>query len=72
MAEGDAACVARVQPRLINGKPAEERLAVRKERTKPLIAEFEAWLRVQQARVSRKYETCKALACALNRRKALA
>jgi transposase len=51
---------------LINGKPAEERLAVRKERTKPLVAELEAWLRVQQARVSRKSEIGKAIAYALN------
>ena len=31
--------------REINGKPAEERLAVREERAKPLVAELEAWLR---------------------------
>jgi len=30
---------------LINGKPAEERLAVRDERAKPLVIELEAWLR---------------------------
>src|SRR3712207_8419391 len=32
----------------------------------PLVAELEAWLRVQHARVSRKSETGKALAYALN------
>jgi transposase len=52
--------------REINGKPAEERLAVREGRAKPLVAELEAWLRAQQARVSRKSEIGKALAYALN------
>ena len=52
--------------REINGRPAEERLAVREARTKPLVAELEAWLRVQHARVSRKSEIGKALAYALN------
>jgi transposase len=52
--------------REINGKPAAERLAVRKERTKPLVAELEAWLRAQHMRVSRKAEIGKAIAYALN------
>jgi transposase len=52
--------------REINGKPAEERLSVRKERARPLVIELEAWLRVQHARVSRKSEIGKALAYALN------
>jgi transposase len=52
--------------REINGKPAEERLAVRKERARSLVSELEAWLRVQLARVSRKSEIGKALAYALN------
>jgi transposase len=56
---------------LINGKPAEERLAVRKERARPLVIELEAWLRAQQARVSRKSEIGKAIAYALNHWKAL-
>jgi transposase len=56
---------------LINGKPAEERLAVRKERARPLAIELEAWLRAQQARVSRKSEIGKAIAYALNHWKAL-
>jgi transposase len=50
----------------INGKPAAERLAVRKERAEPLVGELAAWLRVQQARVSRKSETGKAIGYALN------
>ena len=57
--------------RELNGKPAEERLAVRKERAKPLVLELEAWLRVQHARVSRKSEIGKAIAYALNHWQAL-
>jgi transposase len=57
--------------REINGKPAAERLAVRVERTKPLVIELEAWLRVQHARVSRKSEVGKAVAYALNQWAAL-
>jgi transposase len=57
--------------REINGKPATERLAVREERTKPLVAELEAWLRAQHMRVSRKAEIGKAIAYTLNHWKAL-
>jgi transposase len=57
--------------REVNGKPAAERLAVRKERAKPLVAELEAWLRVQHERVSRKSEVGKAIGYALNQWKAL-
>src|SRR3954454_964101 len=46
--------------RAINSKPAEERLSVRKERARPLVIELEAWLRVQNQRVSRKSEVGKA------------
>jgi transposase len=52
--------------REINGQPAEQRLAVRKERSKPLVIALEAWLRAQNERVSRKSEIGKALAYALN------
>ena len=41
--------------------PAEERLAVREERARPLVLELEAWLRAQHERVSRKSETGKAI-----------
>jgi transposase len=51
--------------REINGFSAEQRLAVREERTKPLVAELEVWLRAQYARVSRKAEIGKALAYTL-------
>jgi transposase len=57
--------------REINGKPAEERLAIRKEWAKPLVSELEAWLRVQYERVSRKSEIGKAIAYALNHWEAL-
>jgi transposase len=52
--------------REINGRPVEERLAVREERTKPLVIALKAWLRAQHERVSRKAEIGKALAYALN------
>src|SRR3954462_7241275 len=55
----------------INGRPAAERLAAREERAGPLVAELEAWLRAQHARVSPKSETGKAIAYALNQWKAL-
>src|SRR5215218_4175126 len=55
----------------INGKPAEERLAVREERAKPLVAELEVWLRVQYERVSSKAEIGKAIGYALNHWQAL-
>jgi transposase len=57
--------------REVNGRPAAERLAVREGRAGPLVAELEAWLRVQHARVSPKSETGKAIAYALNQWKAL-
>jgi transposase len=52
--------------REINGRPTEERLAVREERAKPLVAELEAWLRARHERVSRKSDIGKAIAYALN------
>jgi transposase len=52
--------------RAINGQPAAARLAVRAERSKPLVIALEAWLRAQHQRVSRKSEIGKALAYALN------
>jgi transposase len=52
--------------RAINGQPAAARLAVREERSKPLVIALEAWLRAQHQRVSRKSEIGKALAYALN------
>jgi transposase len=39
--------------REINGQSAEERVQVRKERSAPLVAALEAWLREQRSRLSR-------------------
>jgi transposase len=52
--------------REINGFSAEQRVAVRKERAQPLVAELEVWMRVQYERVSRKSEIGRAIAYALN------
>jgi transposase len=57
--------------REINGKPAEERLAARKERAAPLLTELEAWLHARHEQVSRKSEVGKAIAYVLNHWKAL-
>src|SRR5688500_2483665 len=40
----------------INGASPEQRLAVRVERSRPLVAELETWLRMQRARLSAKSE----------------
>ena len=39
--------------RTINGETAERRLAVRRERSAPLVAELENWMRAERARLSR-------------------
>ena len=57
--------------REINGRPGEERLAIREEWSKPRVIALEAWLHAQYERVSRKSETGKAIAYALNRWAAL-
>ena len=38
--------------REINGATAEQRLASRNERVKPLVSELEAWKRAERARLS--------------------
>jgi transposase len=38
---------------LINGYAAGDRLAVRHEKTKPLVADLEKWMRAERARLSR-------------------
>src|SRR5262249_44458655 len=45
--------------REINGMTPQQRLAVRNERSRPLIAELETWLRTQRGKLSRKSETAK-------------
>ncbi|MFX4431749.1 transposase, partial [Acinetobacter baumannii] len=47
--------------RSINGKTPEQRLLVRRERSRPLVAELEIWMRQQQALLSTKNDTAKAI-----------
>src|SRR5260370_25093040 len=53
--------------RSINGKTLEQRLVVRRERSRPLIAELEIWMRQQRALLSTKNDTAKAINYLLNR-----
>ena len=57
--------------REINGLAPQERVCVRKERSRPLIFELEGWLCEQRARVSKNSETGKAIDYSLKRRSAL-
>ncbi len=47
--------------RAINGLPADRRLAVRTELSAPLVAELEAWMRAERARLSRHAPVAKAM-----------
>lgn len=51
-----------VVERDIAGLPAEARMAARAERSAPILAELEPWLRLQLQRLSRKSEVGKAIA----------
>ena len=53
--------------REINGLSPDERRAVRNERSRPLVAELEIWLREQRAKLSSKSETAKAIHYSLKR-----
>jgi transposase len=53
--------------REITGHAAAERLAVRRARIVPLIAELEAWMRAERVRLSRHAETAKAIDYMLKR-----
>lgn len=55
----------------IAGLSTEARLAVRRERSAPILAELEPWLRQQQERLSRKSEVGKAIAYTTRRWEAL-
>ena len=57
--------------REINGLPAQERLRVRSERSRPLAVVLEAWLREQRARVSGQSKIAQAIAYSLTRWAAL-
>jgi hypothetical protein len=53
--------------REINGTSAEQRLAVRAERSAPVLAELEAWMRGERARLSRHAPVAKAMDYMLKR-----
>jgi transposase len=53
--------------REIYGLSAEERLQIRKERSVPVLSEFEAWLRAQRAKLSRSSNVIKPIDYMLNR-----
>lgn len=53
--------------RRINGRPAEDRLAVRQEKSAPKVEALRAWLEKQLARIPRKGELAKAMRYGLNR-----
>jgi transposase len=53
--------------REINGMTAPERLAVRAERSAPLLADLEAWMRAERARLSRHAPVAKAIDYMLKR-----
>jgi transposase len=53
--------------REINGRTVQERLAVRDERGRPLVAALEAWLHEQRGKLSSKSDTAKAIDYSLKR-----
>ena len=53
--------------RTINGETAERRLAVRRERSTPLVAELEDWMRTERAGLSRHAAVAKAMDYMLKR-----
>jgi transposase len=55
----------------INGAPAQGRVRVRQERSRPLIDELEAWLRERRSKLSGRSETAKAIDYSLKRWAAL-
>jgi hypothetical protein len=53
--------------RMINGKSAEERRRIRQEKSAPLVADFENWMREERAKLSRGADTAKAMDYMLKR-----
>lgn len=53
--------------REINGLPPEQRLAFRKQHIAPRVAEFEAWMRAERAKLSRHADVAKAMDYMLRR-----
>src|SRR5713226_658555 len=58
--------------REINGETSQERKRVRNERSRPLVAALETWLREQRRKLSARNEIAKAIQYSLNRWTALA
>ena len=58
--------------RAINGKPPEERLAVRQEHSAPLVADLETWMRTSRAKLSGKNKVAEAMDYMLKRWSAFA
>jgi hypothetical protein len=56
--------------REINGLPAADRLAVRRQRVAPLVSDLDQWMRTERARLSRHAEVAKAMDYMLKRRAA--
>jgi hypothetical protein len=53
--------------RAINGKPTAERLAVRQDLSAVLVADLEAWMRAERAKLSRHNDVAKAMDYMLTR-----
>jgi hypothetical protein len=53
--------------REINGRPVDERLAVRRAQVAPLVSALETWMRAERAKLSRHSEVAKAMNYILNR-----
>ena len=53
--------------RTINGKTPEQRLAVRREKSAPIVADLEIWMRQQRTLLSSGHDTAKAINHLLNR-----
>jgi transposase len=53
--------------RAINGRCAEERLAIRREQSAPLVADLEAWMRQHRAKLARGSHVAKAMDYMLTR-----
>jgi len=53
--------------RRINGLPAGDRLAARRQESKPIVANLETWMRTERARLSRHAETARAIDYMLTR-----
>ena len=53
--------------RTINGQSAEKRRAVRQELSAPLVADLEAWMREQRAKLARSNDVAKAMDYMLKR-----